>query len=188
MWPIPLLAPMTPAVRTVNVPNVSSSSRDLALAALCFLRADFLSARFPRYFFRANTLRFSLSSRCFLPRLLPSFFRLVGYGTPTTPRLLHRRHFCFLACALRAFLLSSFRVPLSAAAVSQLCYRMHGCRGKRFRFVGVHHRQSMLLAGLNCQHRRILASIDVMNIDSCENSIARTPKVYSCRAACCLEG
>ena len=40
----------------------------------------------------------------------------------------------------------------------------------------------------HCQHRRILASIDVMNIDSCENSIARTPKVYSCRAACCLEG
>ena len=35
----------------------------------------------------------------------------------------------------------------SAAAVSQLCHRRHGCRGKRFRFVGVHHRQSMLLAG-----------------------------------------
>ena len=36
----------------------------------------------------------------------------------------------------------------SAVAVSQLCYRRHGCRGKRFRFVvGVHHRQSMLLAG-----------------------------------------
>ena len=50
----------------------------------------------------------------------------------------------------------------SAAAMSQLCYRRHGCRGKRFRFVGVHHRQSMLLAGLHCQHRRVLASIDVM--------------------------
>ena len=51
----------------------------------------------------------------------------------------------------------------SAAAVSQLCYhRRHGCRAKRFRFVGVHHRQSMLLAGLYCQHRRVLASIDVM--------------------------
>ena len=35
----------------------------------------------------------------------------------------------------------------------------------------------MVLAGLRCQHRRVLASIDVMkeNIDSCENSIARTP-------------
>ena len=48
----------------------------------------------------------------------------------------------------------------STAAVSQLCYRRHGCRGKRFRFVGVHHRQSMLLAALHCQHRRVLASID----------------------------
>ena len=48
----------------------------------------------------------------------------------------------------------------SAAAVSQLCYRRHGCRGKRFRFVEVHHLQSMLLAGLYCQHRRVLASID----------------------------
>ena len=51
---------------------------------------------------------------------------------------------------------------VSAAAVSQLCYRRHVCHGKRFRFVGVHRRQSMLLAGLHCQHRRILASIDVM--------------------------
>ena len=50
----------------------------------------------------------------------------------------------------------------SAAAVFQLCYRRHGCRGKRFRFVGVHHRQSMMLAGLHCQHRRVLASINVM--------------------------
>ena len=50
----------------------------------------------------------------------------------------------------------------SAAVVSQLCYRRHGCRGKRFRFVEVHHRQSMLLAGLHCQHRRVLASVDVM--------------------------
>ena len=96
MWPIPLTS-LTAAARTLNVPNVSSSSRDLALAALCFLRADFLSARFPRRFFRANTLRFSLSYGYFLPKFLSSFFRRVGYGTPTTPRLLHRRHFCLLA-------------------------------------------------------------------------------------------
>ena len=38
VWPIPL-TPLTAAVRTLNVPNVSSFSRDLALAALCFLRA-----------------------------------------------------------------------------------------------------------------------------------------------------
>ena len=49
--------------------------------------------------------------RCFLPRSLPSFFRNAGCGTPTTPRLLHRRHYCLLACALRAILLSSLRVP-----------------------------------------------------------------------------
>ena len=110
MYPIPL-TPLTAAVRTLNVPNVSSSSRDLALATLCFLRADFLSARFPRHFFRENALRLLLSSRCFLPRFLLSFFRRVGCGTPTTPRLLHRRHFYLLACALRAFLLSSLRVP-----------------------------------------------------------------------------
>ena len=30
---------------------------------------------------------------------------------PTTPRLLHFRHFCLLGCDLRAFLLSSLRVP-----------------------------------------------------------------------------
>ena len=90
---------------------MSSSSRDLALAALCFLRADFLSAHFPCRFFRANLLRLSLSSRCFLPRFLPSFFRRVGCGTPTTPRLLHRGYFCLLACALQAFLLSSLQVP-----------------------------------------------------------------------------
>ena len=102
MCPIPL-TPLTAAVRTSNVPNVSFSGRDLALAAFCFLRADFLTARFSRRFLRANALRLSLSSRCFLPRCLPSFFRRVGCGTHTTPRLLPRRHFCLLACALRAF-------------------------------------------------------------------------------------
>ena len=105
------LTPLTAAVRTLNVPNVSSPSRDLALAALRFLRADFLSASFLCRFFRANTLRLSLSSRWFLPKFLPSFFRHVECGTPTTPRLLHRRHFCLLARALRAFVLSSLRVP-----------------------------------------------------------------------------
>ena len=109
MCPIPL-TPLTAAVQTLNVPNVSSSSRDLALATLCFLRADFLSARFPRHFFRANALHLSLSCRCFLLRFLPSFFQRVRCGTPTTPRLLRRRHFCLLACALRAFRIFSLRV------------------------------------------------------------------------------
>ena len=39
----------------------------------------------------------------------------------------------------------------AAAAVSLLCYRRHGGRGKRFRCVRVHYRQSMLLAGLHRQ-------------------------------------
>ena len=152
VWPV-LLTPLTAAVQTLNVPNVSSSSRDLALVALCFMWTAFLSARSPRRFFRAKALRLSLSSmsRCFLPRFLPSFSRRVGCGTPTTPRLLHRQH----VCLPRVFppsvppLLAS-GPTFSAAAVSQLCYRRHGCCGKRFRFVGVHHRQSMLLAGLHC--------------------------------------
>ena len=50
----------------------------------------------------------------------------------------------------------------SAAAVPQLCYRRHGCRENRFRFLGVHHRQSMLLVGLHSQHRRVLAPINAM--------------------------
>ena len=54
MWPIPL-TPLTAGVRPLNVPNVSSFSRHLALVALCFLRAVFLSACFLRRFFRANT-------------------------------------------------------------------------------------------------------------------------------------
>ena len=33
-----------------------------------------------------------------------------------------------------------FGLTFSAAVVSQLCYRRHGCHEKRFRFVGVHHR------------------------------------------------
>ena len=98
MCPTPL-TPLTVAVQTLNVPNVSYSSRDFALAALCFLRADVLSARFPRLFFRVNAPRLSLSSTCFLARFLPSFFQRVGCGTP------------ILACALRAFLLSWLRDP-----------------------------------------------------------------------------
>ena len=108
--PIPL-KPLTAAVRTLNVPNVSFSSRDLALAALCFLRADFLSARFPRHFFRADALRLSFTFTCYLPRFLSSFFRRVRCGTTTTPRPLNHQHYFLLACALPAFLISSLRVP-----------------------------------------------------------------------------
>ena len=109
MWPMPL-TPLTAAVRTLKVPNVSSSSRDLALAAWCFMRTAFLIACFLRRFFRASAFRLSLSSR-FLPRFPPWFFRRGGCSTPTTPRLLHSRLFCLLTCDLRAILLSSLRVP-----------------------------------------------------------------------------
>ena len=94
--------------------NVQRAKRELLQrrrrpGGLVFLRDDFFSARFPRRFFRVNTPRLSLSSRYFLLSFFPSFFLCVGCGTPTTPRLLHYRHFFLLACALRAFLLSSLR-------------------------------------------------------------------------------
>ena len=89
--------------------------------------------RFPHRLFRANALRLPLSSsRCFLPRFLPSFFRRVGCGNPTTPRLLHHRRCRLLACALRAFLFSSLWVPrfprrrcpnFATAAASRCCWQ-----------------------------------------------------------------
>ena len=160
MWPIPL-TPLTAAVRTLNVPNVSSSSRDLALAALCFLRADFLSARFPRCFFRANPLftQFRVLPTQVLAFVFPTCW--VGHShhastSPSSSLLLTR----VSPPSIPPLLASG--PTFSAATVSQLCFRRHGCRGKRFRFVGGHCRQSMLLAGLHFQHRRVLASIDVM--------------------------
>ena len=51
----------------------------------------------------------------------------------------------------------------SATAVSQLCYHRHGCRRKRFHFFGVHHRQSVLFAGLYRQHQQVPTSIDIVN-------------------------
>ena len=162
MWPIPL-TPFTTVVRTFNVSNVSSSSRNFALAALCFLRSDFLSARFPGRFFRANTLRFLLSSRVVsaqvLAFVLPTCWVRHSYhdSTSLSSTLLLTR-----VCPPSTPPLLASGPTFSAAAVSQLCYRSHGCRGKRFCFLGGHRRQSMLLAGLHCQHRRVLASIDVM--------------------------
>ena len=75
MWPIPLTT-LIAAVQTLNVPNVSSSSRDLALAALCFVRAAFLSARFPRRFFREMP-----SEHPYSPRFRYHVFR--GGAVPT---------------------------------------------------------------------------------------------------------
>ena len=76
MWPIPLTPLTAAAVRTLNVPSVSSFSWDLAPAALCFMRAAFFSAAspvtfskqmppairpvpFPGVFYPGSCLRFS---------------------------------------------------------------------------------------------------------------------------------
>ena len=64
MWPIPL-TPLTAAVRTLNVPNASSSSRDLALAALCFMQA-FVSAS-PVAFSKQMPSAFRSVPRIFYP-------------------------------------------------------------------------------------------------------------------------
>ena len=69
----------------------------------------------------------------------------------------------------------------SAAAMSQLYCRRHGCRGKRFRFVGC-------ITASRCCWQACTVSIDDIlhqsmssrNIDLYENSIARMPKVYYC--------
>ena len=97
--------------------NVECTERELLQprprpGGLVFLAGGLPLRLLPRRFFLANALCLSLSSWCFLPRFLLSFSRRVGCGNPTAPRILHRRHFCLRACALRAFHLSSLRVPL----------------------------------------------------------------------------
>ena len=162
MWSIPL-TPLTTVVRTFNVSNVSSSSRDVALAVLCFLRSDFLSARFPRRFFPTKHpplfTQFQVVSAQVLAFVLPTCWVRHSYHDSTSlpSTLLLTR-----VCPPSTPPLLASGPTFSAAAVSQLCYRSHGCRGKRFCFWGGHRRQSMLLAGLHCQHRRVLGLIDVM--------------------------
>ena len=70
-------------MQTLNVRNVSSFSRDLALATLCFLRVAFFSARFSRRFYRADILRLSHSSRCFLLRFCLRSSDVLGAALPT---------------------------------------------------------------------------------------------------------
>ena len=150
MCPIPL-TPLTAAVRTLNVPNVSSSSRDLALATLCFLRADFLSARFPRRFFRPMPSAFhSVLGVFYLGSCLRSSDVL---GEALQPRLdFSIVELCLLACAFRAFLLSSLRVP----RIPRRRYPNFAgtvAAGNHISFGEVRHRQSMMLDGLHCQQR-----------------------------------
>ena len=82
MWMIPL-TPFTAAVRTLNVLNVSSSSQDLALAALCFVRAAFLSALFPRRFSEQMPPAFHSAPGVFCPDSCLRFSDVLGAALPT---------------------------------------------------------------------------------------------------------
>ena len=146
------------------------------------MRVTSLTARFPRRFFRASALRLWLSSRC-LPRFLPLFFRRVGCSTPNTPRFLPRRHFCLLACAFRGFLLSSLRIPrFPRRRCTKVAAASTVAAGNDFAFIGVHHHQSMLLAGLPVRIDEFLHQLtSFKDIDSCEISIASTPSNCCCR-------
>ena len=162
MYPIPL-TPLTAAVRTLNVRNVSSSSRDLALVAVFLANGLPLRPLPPSLFSSKCPSPFAQFLQVFptqvLPFLLPTCWVRHSHHTSTSPSsTLSLTRVC--PPSIPPLLASGS--TFSAAAMSQLCYRRHDCRGKRFRFVGVHRRQSMLLAGLHCQYRRVLASIDVM--------------------------
>ena len=178
MCPIPL-TPLTAAVRTLNVPIMRSSSRGLALAALCFLQADVLSARFPRRFFRANALRLSLSCRYFLPRP-SSCLRSSGVMGAAFPASLH-----FSIVHTSAY----SRVPSEYSSSPR--FRSHVFRGGG---VPTLLSQARVAAGNDfallgctpasrCCWQACAISIDELwhqsmslrDIDSCESSIARTP-------------
>ena len=90
--------------------------------------------------------QFQVLSTLVLAFVLPTCWVRHSRHTSTSPlsTLLLTR-----VCPLIIHPLLASGPTFSTAAVSQLCYRRHGCRGERFRFVGVHHRQSMLLAGLH---------------------------------------
>lgn len=141
MLPIPSIL-LRAALRTYNMTNVTSCSGPFAPTALCFLWAAFLAARLLCRFFRACAFRRSLNSR-FLPGLLCWFFRRVGCDKSTKPGPL----FCPLSCSLTCDL----RTILSSAAVSQLCFRRHGCRGRIIALLGFTTGR-MLLTRLYCQH------------------------------------
>ena len=115
--------PLRAAIRTLNVTNVSSSSRGLALAALCFMRVGSLIIRFPRRFFRADALRLSLSSRC-LPIFLLLLFRRCGFSTLIIPQSFPCRYFFLLACDLGISTLLASGPTFFAAAVSRRFTRL----------------------------------------------------------------
>ena len=80
--PIPL-TPLTAAMRTLRMPDVSLSSREFALATWFFKRMAFLSARFPRRLFRANALRLLSVPGIFYPGSCLCFSDVLGAALPT---------------------------------------------------------------------------------------------------------
>ena len=161
MWLIPL-TPLIAAVRTLNVPNVSSSSRDLALVDLCFLRTDFLAARLPRRFFEQMLFAFLSVPGVSCPgSCLPSSDVL---GAAIPPRVGFSIVDTVACSCVPSEHSSSPRFGshvFCGGGVPTLLPQAPLLR-ETFCFVWVHHRQSMLLAGLHCQHRRVLQSIDVV--------------------------
>ena len=160
MCPIPL-TPLTAAVRTLNVLNVRLSNRDLALAALCFVWATSLSARFPRrYVSEQMPSIFRSIAGVFYPGICVRSSDVLGTALPA------RLDFSIVDTFAYSRVPSEH--PYSPAfgshvflggAVLPLRY---GCRGKRFYFVGLHRHQSMRLADLHCQYRRVLTSVGIM--------------------------
>lgn len=121
-----------------------------------------------RRFFRVNALRRLLNSR-FLLTFLLWFLRLVGM------RHSHRPSISPFSILLLTNIWPTSDSLLAActtssAAVSQLCYRRHGCHRKRFCAVKMHHHRLMLLARLH-YHREVAVSLGVLwDTDRCENS------------------
>ena len=82
MSPIPL-TPLTAAVRTLRVPNVSLSSREFVLVTRSFKRVAFLSARFPRRLYRANAFRLLSVPGIFYPGSCLRSSDVLGAALPT---------------------------------------------------------------------------------------------------------
>ena len=97
--------------------NVGRTERELLQSrprpgGLVFLAGGLSFRPLPRSFFPSKYpprfTQFQVSSTQVLGFVLPTCW---VRHSPPPPRLLHRRHFCLLACALQPFLLSSIRVP-----------------------------------------------------------------------------
>ena len=162
MCPIPL-TPLTAAVRTVQRAKRELLQRRRRPGGLVFLAGRLLLCPLPPSLFPSKHpppfTQFQVFSTQLLSFILSTCWVWHSHHASTSPS---STLFLTRVCSPSIPPLLASGPTFSAAAVPQFFYRRHGCRAKRFRFVGVHHHQSMLLAGLHCQHRRVLASIDVM--------------------------